>query len=162
MVRGGEKAHDANDVTLITNNGHITQLKAERSGEGDDQVREITYTARDRNGGEMRGAVAVRSADGEHCIRFTPDKLRDCSIELVIKSGLTVHSADAVTITAVNADITQLKAERSGEGDDQVREITVTTWDSNGGEMRGAVAVRSAATKEYALNISVIYRNFGP
>ena len=59
------------------------------------------------------------------------------------------------------ADITQLKAERSGEGDDQIQEITFTASDGNSGEMRGTVAVRSAA-KQYAVNISMMYRNFGP
>jgi hypothetical protein len=62
MVRGGEGAHNANDVTILSTNGHVTQLKAERSGEGEDQIQEITFTAGEGNSGEMRGAVAVRSA----------------------------------------------------------------------------------------------------
>jgi EmrB/QacA subfamily drug resistance transporter len=156
MVRGGDRTRGANDVTILSANGHVTQLKAERSGEGDDQIQEITFTASDGSSGEMRGAVTVRSADGEHFIRFTPDKLRDYSIELVVKNGLTERDADAVTVTAVDADITQLKAERSGEGDDQIQEITFTASDSNNGKMRGAVAVRSAA-KQYAVNISMMY-----
>ncbi len=157
MVRGGDRTRGANDVTILSANGHVTQLKAERSGEGDDQIQEITFTASDSNSGEVRGAVAVRSADGGHFIRFTPDKLRDYSIELLVKNGLTERDADAVTVTAVDADITQLKAERSGEGDDQIQEITFTASDSNSGEVRGAVAVRSAVTKKYALNISMMY-----
>ncbi|MGB8311809.1 MAG: MFS transporter [Halobacteriota archaeon] len=157
MVRGGDRTRGANDVTILSANGHVTQLKAERSGEGDDQIQEITFTASDSNSGEVRGAVAVRSADGGHFIRFTPDKLRDYSIELLVKNGLTERDADAVTVTAVDADITQLKAERSGEGDDQIQEIAFTASDSNSGEVRGAVALRSAVTKKYALNISMMY-----
>ena len=156
MIRDGDKTR-ANDVTILSTNGHVTQLKAERSGEGDDQIQEITFTAGDSNSGEVQGAVAVRSADGGHSIRFTPDKLRDYSIELVLKNGLTERDADAVTVTAVDADIIQLKSERSGEGDDQIQEVTFTASDNNSGEMRGAVAVRSAVTKKYALNISMMY-----
>ena len=157
MVRGGEGTHNANDVTILSTNGHVTQLKAEQSGEGDDQIQEITFTASDGNSGEMRGAVAVRSTDGGHSIRFTPDKLRDYGIELLVKNGLTERDAYAVTVTAVDADITQLKAEQSGEGDDQIQEITFTASDGNSGEVRGAVALRSAVTKKYALNISMMY-----
>ena len=62
MVRGGDRTRGANDVTILSANGHVTQLKAERSGEGDDQIQEITFTASDGNSREMRGAVAVRSA----------------------------------------------------------------------------------------------------
>ena len=156
MVRGGDRTRGANDVTILSANGHVTQLKAEQSGEGDDQIQEITFTASDDNNGEVRGAVAVRSADGEHFIRFTPDKPRDYGIELSVKNGLTERDGYAVTVTAVDADITQLKAERSGEGDDQIQEITFTARDGNSGEMRGAVAVRSAA-QQYAVNISMMY-----
>ena len=157
MIRDGDRTRGANDVTILSTNGHVTQLKAERSGEGDDQIQEVTFTASDNNSGEMRGAVAVRSADGGHSIRFTPDKLRDYSIELLVKNGLTECDGDAVTVTAVDADITKLKSERSAEGDDQIQEVTFTVSDNNSGEMRGAVALRSAVTKKYALNISMMY-----
>jgi MFS family permease len=157
-VKGKERAHGANDVTIIAADGHVTQLKAKWSGEGDDQMQEIAFTASDGNGKETRGTVAVRSAEGRHVIRFTPDELRDYGIELVLKDGVTAHGADAVTVTAVNADITQLKAERSGEGDDQMQEIAFVVSDGSGGETRGTVVVRSVG-KQHAVSISMMCRN---
>ena len=156
MVRGGNGTRGLNDVTILSTKGHVTQIKAERFGEGYDQVQEITFTASDGNGGETQGTVAVQGVDGERSIRFTPDKLRDYGIELVVKNDSTARGADAFTVTAVDVDIIRLKAERSGESDDQVQEITFTAGDGNGGETQGTVAVRSAI-KQFAVNISMMY-----
>jgi len=175
MVKGGARTRGENDVTILATSGHVTQLKVERSGMGDSngndndngeddaRVQEITFTASDGNGGETQGAVAVWSTDAErghsNFIQFTPDNLRDCRIELVVKNGLRLPGADAITVTAVNADIVRLKAERSGEDDARVQEITFTASDGNGGETQGAVAVRSAAAKQHAVNVSMMYRS---
>jgi len=156
MVRDGKKTHGENDITILAANGHISQLRVERTREGDDQVQEITFAASNGNGGETHGTVAVRSADAErqHSIRFMPDEPSDYTIELAVKEGLVAHGADAVTVRAVNMDINQLRAERSGEGDDQVQEITFTASNGNGGETHGTLAMRSTA-KQHAMNVSM-------
>ena len=156
MVRDSKKPNGENDITILAANGRISQLRVKRSREGDDHVQEVTFTASDSSGGETHAAVAVRSADAErqHSIRFMPDKPNDYAIELVVRGGLVAHGADAVTVKAVDADINQLRAERSGEGDAQIQEITFTASDGSGGEMRGVV--RSAA-KQFAVNISRMY-----
>jgi MFS family permease len=169
MVRDGDRTHGENDVTIRATSGHVTQLKAERSGMGDNegesdgQIQKIIFTASDGSGGETQGAVAVGSTDaeGEHFnfIRFTPDKLHDCRIELVMKNGLPLHGGDAVTVTAVNADIIRLKAERFGEDGDQIQKIIFTASDGSGGETQGTVAMRSAAAKQHVVNVSMMYRS---
>jgi len=178
MVRDGGSFEtlNANDITILSTSGHVTQLKAEQSGvrdnsgsgngESNGKMREITFTASDGNGGEMLGAVALWSTDteGNHVnfMRFTPDKLRDYNIELEVRMSLSTHDVDVVTVTAVNADIIRLKVEKSGEDDDQVEEIAFTANDRKDREMQGAVVVRpssSAVTKQQAVNVSVIYRN---
>jgi len=178
MVRDGGsfETHDANDITILSTSGHVTQLKAERSGVGDNsgsgngesdgKMQEVTFTASDGSGGEMQGAVAVwsASAEGNHFnfMRFTPDRLRDYNAELVVKSGLSTRNVDAATVTAVNADIIRLKTERSGEDGAQVEEISFTANNREGGEMQGTVAMRqssSAMTKQHVVNVSVMYKS---
>jgi EmrB/QacA subfamily drug resistance transporter len=157
-VRGRKEIYGANDVTIIAANGHVTQLKAEWSGKGDDQVQKITFAASDGSGEETRGTVVVRSAEEQYFIRFTPDELRDYGIELVLKDDVAAHGADAVTVTAVNADVTQLKAERSGKGDDQMQEIAFMVSDGSSGETRGTVVVRSGG-KQHAVSVSMMCGN---
>ena len=171
MVKGGARMRGEKDVTILATSGHVTQLKIDHSGMGDDndngedgaQVQEITFTASDGSSGETQGAVAVWSTDAEeelfNFIQFTPDKLRDCRIEFVVKNGLPLRGADAITVTAVNADIIRLKAERCVEDSDQVKEITFTASDGSSVEIQGAVALRSAAAKQHAVNVSMMYRS---
>jgi hypothetical protein len=67
-VKGREGTHGANDVTISAANGHVTQLKAGRSGEGDDQMQEIAFIVSDGSGGETRGTVVVRSVGKQHAV----------------------------------------------------------------------------------------------
>jgi len=71
MVRGGRRTQDTNHIMVLSANGHVTQMKAEWSGEGDDQIQEITVTASDDSGGEVRGAVVVRSAVKQHAVNVS-------------------------------------------------------------------------------------------
>ena len=71
MVKDSKKTHGENDVTILSANGHVSQMRVKRSGEGGDQVQEIAFTASDGSGREIRGAVAVRSAAKQHAVNVS-------------------------------------------------------------------------------------------
>ncbi len=155
MVKGNAAAWIVNDITTIATNGYVTRLKTTRSGEDSDHVQEIALTASNGNGGERQGTVDVRCRDDQHIIRFIPDKRRPCKIEFTISDGSPAHNANAVTVTAVNADITQLNTMRPGEDSDHVREIAFTASDRVGSETQGTVAVRTEGG-QYAISVSFV------
>jgi len=154
VVKGSATAWIVNELTTIATNGYVTRLKTTHSGEGGD-VHEIALTASNGNGGERQGTVDVRCRDNHHIIRFIPDKRQPCEIELTVSDASLVRSANAVTVTAVNADIKQLNTMRPGEDGDHVQEIAFTASDRVGSETHGTVAVRTEG-EQYAINVSFV------